>query len=140
MPHPANTIPWHLYNDYLSYDIFIDDLITVSEANKTGEHWTKKSKRHQKQKEKLLESMKHCHVIVKTPAHVCFVRYASHLLDDDNLVSAYKFVKDAFCDYLMPGLAAGRADAKLDITFSYQQAKNKRKGTQIMIYEKKDEK
>jgi hypothetical protein len=139
MPHPADTVPWHLYNDYLSYDIFVDNLITVSEANKTGEHWTKKSKRHQNQKTVLQDSLKFYHVNVKMPAHITLCRYNSHFLDDDNLVSAFKYIRDALCDYLMPGLAAGRADARLDITFSYQQVKSKRKGTQIQIYEKKDE-
>lgn len=153
MTHPANTIPWHLYNDFPHYDLFIENLITVSEANGgikkcrkvngknkyTSEHWSAKNKRHQSQKQQLQFSLAGAHVIVKTPAHVCFIRYSNRLLDDDNLVSSFKHVKDYFCDYLLPGLRAGRADAKLDITFSYQQCKSKRKGTQVTIYNKKEE-
>lgn len=139
MTHPANTIPWHLYNDFPHCDLFIDNLIIVSEANKTGEHWTKKSKRHNNQKEILKSALNAYKPRIETPAHVVFCRWNSRLFDDDNLVSSFKHVKDYFCDYLLPDMAAGRADAKLDITFSYQQCKSKRKGVQITIYNKKEE-
>ena len=138
MPHPADKIPWHLYNDYPTYDFFVDDLITVSESNRR-EHWGVISKRHNNQKSILIAALQSYKPTVVTPAHVVFERHNSRLLDHDNLTISYKNTKDYFCNYLLPGLQPGRADAKLDITFSYDQCKSKRKGTKITIYNRKNE-
>jgi hypothetical protein len=137
MTHPANIIPWHLYNDYFTHDRFIAGLFTVSEANATGEHFRNKSKRHKKQQIELFAHLYDHPITVKTPAHVTFYRHSPRFIDDDNLVSAFKHVKDYFCDYLLPGLAPGRADGKLGITWSYMQCKSKKKGIGIRVYEAK---
>ena len=138
MIHPADTIPWEKYNDFLHLDLFIPGLITVSEANKTGEHWAIKHQRHTNQQRLLLKSLKMNHVMIPLPAHVVFIRHSPRLLDPDNLTQAFKHFKDYLSDYLLPGLKMGMADAKIDITFSYSQMKSKIKGIGIQAYGPKD--
>ena len=100
--------------DHLKLEI---PLHVVSEANKR-EHWTKVSKRKSKQ-----------HMLVKlwlnthslhfdkslAPFRIIIQRIAPRKLDDDNLAAALKTVRDAVCDWLVPGLAPGRADGHENI-------------------------
>ena len=81
----------------------------VSEAN-SSEHWTKKYKRRRIQK--LLVKM--CLAREKLPDLPCKIKLTriSPLKLDvyDNLPMCFKYVLDAVCDVLVPGLASGRAD------------------------------
>lgn len=65
--------------------------------------------------------------------HIEFVRMAVNKLDDDNLVAAFKAVRDATCSYLVHGRdcwnhvkTIGQADdklAKAGVTWTYRQQK-----------------
>ena len=136
--HPADVLPWHLYEQFFKHDFFIADLVVVSESNDRS-HYRKKHARHSKQQKQLLDFLhkQKEKISFRMPAHISFYRHATRQLDDDNNVSAFKYVKDALCDYLCPGLAAGRADARLEITWSYMQVKSKNQGIGIRIYEAK---
>ena len=46
---------------------------------------------------------------------------------------AFKWVKDAICEWITPGLQAGRADDNKDIHFTFQQEKGKPKEYAIII-------
>lgn len=136
--HPADVLPWHLYEKFFKYDLFIAGLVTVSESNDRS-HYRKKYARHCKQQKQLLDFLHRQEekINFRMPAHISFYRHAPRMLDDDNNVYAFKYVKDGLCDYLCPGLAAGRADGRLEITWSYMQIKSKISGIGIRIYEAK---
>lgn len=94
---------------------------TVSEANKTGEHWTKKHKRHKSQKNTIRLFLS-SHLSEKClPCQINLTRIAPRSLDDDNLSSAMKNVRDYICDLLIPGKRMGRADSDKRIEIKYEQ-------------------
>lgn len=107
---------------------------TVSEAN-SSEHWTEKHKRHKKQKFIVRAYLnKVPRSSIKLPVAIHLTRIAPRQLDrDDNLPMAFKYVKDYICDYIIPGLQAGRADDTHQISFSYSQEKGKPKEYAIII-------
>jgi hypothetical protein len=90
-------------------------------------HWTKKAKLAKTQKnlislylleyKRMLENRRSYNIIL--------TRIAPRNLDYDNLVSAFKHIRDAICEFIFPDLAPGRAD-NLDVfQFDYQQDKGK---------------
>lgn len=84
---------------------------TVSEANlKKTEHWTKSSKRHRQQQQRVRLFMNAYCELIKLPVKITITRIAPRKLDFDNLVVSQKWVLDAVCDQLVPGLRPGRAD------------------------------
>ena len=103
----------------------------VSEAN-ISDHWTKKHKRKQKVRILLLSylpDLSNCHL----PCKVVLTRIAPRKLDDDNLRTAFKFVRDVLADKLIPGKAAGRADDDERIEWCYEQLKGNPKEYAIKI-------
>jgi len=113
---------------------FLIPLKTVSEANKTGEHWTKKHKRHKAQKHAIdffmsSEVNESC-----LPCTIVMTRIAPRMLDsDDNLPMAFKNLKDYICNLLIPGKKMGRADADPRIKVEYAQRKGKPKEYAIEV-------
>jgi len=107
---------------------------TVSEAN-SSEHWTAKHKRHKKHK---MIVRAHLNSIpkntIKLPVVIHLTRVAPRDLDlADNLPTSFKWIYDGVCDYLCPGLQAGRADASKDIQVLYDQIKGKPKEYAVII-------
>lgn len=126
--------PYHTPS-YSTEPIFdcILPLKTVSEAN-LSEHWTKSSARHKKQKLIVrLELLKHKPNIT-IPCKIYLTRIAPRKLDSrDNLRMSFKWIVDAICDYITPGLAAGRSDDNDQIDIHYFQEKGKAKEYAIRI-------
>ena len=58
---------------------------------------------------------------VQLPCTVTLRRCGKRDLDDDNLTGALKYVRDAIAEYLIPGLAPGRADNDRRIAWKYDQ-------------------
>lgn len=85
-----------------------------SEAN-IREHWTQKHKRHQKEREFLTLCMRNLNC--KLPVIVSLYRIAPRNLDQDNLLSAFKNIRDTISDILIPG------------TYSVTFKKGRKKGT-----------
>lgn len=53
---------------------------------------------------------------------VRLVRLCKRQFDDDGLAAGFKYVRDVLADWLRPGLAVGRADAKkYGLRFDYDQ-------------------
>lgn len=97
---------------------------TVSEANKTGEHWTKKHARHTRQKTAIRMCLINKIVPEMLPCTIIFTRIAPRKLDkDENLPMAFKNIKDYVCDLLIPGKQMGRADSDERIQVKYDQKK-----------------
>jgi hypothetical protein len=108
---------------------------TVSELNCT-ENWRKKHKRHKQQQYFVKLALKQEICQVSLPCQIKITRLSPRELDYGNLVSSQKWVEDAVCDSLIPGLQPGRADGDKRITTSFHQEKRALAGVRIeIIYE-----
>lgn len=109
-------------------------LKTVSEANCT-QHWTKKSKRHRQQQFFIRELFRRESVKIALPCDVKMIRRASRTLDSDNLVSAFKWIRDEISECLIPSTkkGKGRADSDERIAWIYDQEKSVKLGIRIEI-------
>ncbi len=68
------------------------------------------------------------------PCFVKMVRIAPRELDEEeNLRMSFKYIKDYIADFLIPGLARGRADGDKRIKWDYGQEKGKPKQYSIRI-------
>jgi len=109
------------------------DLI-VSEANRGGEHWTKKHKRHQTQKLLVRPYLNKYATEITLPCKITFTRIAPRSLDkEENLPCSMKYFKDYIADYLIPGKAAGRADDSAELYWQFAQEKGKPKEYAIKV-------
>lgn len=95
----------------------------LSELN-TRDHWTKKAKRTRILKILVKSAWNKKPPSTKPPCTVTLVRVSPRELDSDNLQGAFKSVRDAVADLLIPGMPAGRADGSPLITWNYVQEKN----------------
>lgn len=121
----------------ISFDLPIK---TVSEAN-CSEHWSVKAKRHRQQQWfiRLAYSRYLPNLVIDTSlGQPCYqikmIRIAPRKLDDDNLVSAFKWIRDELSELLIPEKAMsyidkkgktqklkGRADSDERIVWKYDQ-------------------
>jgi len=119
---------------------------TVSEAN-SSEHWSKKSKRHRQQQFLIRCLFRHDATPITLPCTVKMTRMGIRDLDDDNLVSAFKWIRDEISEYLLPEYESyyiakdksikkvrGRADSDTRIKWEYAQEKSKSYGVRIEIH------
>ena len=97
---------------------------TVSEANLSREHWTKKHKRHKLQKEAIKLACSSRITPDLLPWTIKLTRIAPRFLDShDNLPMAFKFILDSLASLLVPGKANGQADNDKRIQVRYDQIK-----------------
>ena len=108
-------------------------LQTVSEAN-CSEHWTKKHKRHEAQKEMITIFLRQHRDKIKLPCHIKFTRFAPMELDqDDNLPMSFKYINDYVCAIITGNYIAGRADGDKRISRTFDQVKSQAYGIRIDI-------
>ncbi len=104
-----------------------------SEGN-ISDHWTMKRKRKLKYQQAVAYSLRTMDKRPDLPCTVKLIRIAPRKLDDDdNLRTAFKAIKDCIADYLIPGLAPGRADGDERIKWEYHQEKGNAKEYAIRI-------
>ena len=97
---------------------------TVSEANLSREHWTKKHKRHKKQKEAIRFALANRVTPEMLPCLIKLTRIAPRFLDShDNLPMSQKYVLDAICELLVKNKAIGQADNDKRRQVTYDQIK-----------------
>jgi hypothetical protein len=73
---------------------------------------------------------------VKTPAKVVLTRIGKKNVDYDNLVYAFKSIRDAIADVINPGKASGVADTQgLGLKFVYQQKVGQSYSVEIVVEE-----
>lgn len=97
---------------------------TVSEANLSREHWTKKHKRHKMQKEAIKLACSNRITPDLLPCTIKLTRIAPRFLDKhDNLPMSQKYVLDAICELLVINKAIGQADNDERIQVIYEQIK-----------------
>lgn len=107
---------------------------TVSESNRTSEHWTKKAKRHKKQQQVIRYILNTQEKPPYFPVKVTLTRIAPRSLDShENLPMAFKWITDAISDWLIPGLAKGRADSDKRIQWEFEQQKGNVREYAILI-------
>lgn len=118
---------------------------TVSEAN-SSEHWTKKAKRHKQQQFFVRLAYKKFIEKLDFPCTVTMIRLSPRPLDDDNLRSAFKYIRDEISECIFPEKAGvymtkkgkvkkikGRADSDERIIWHYLQEKSPGYGIRIEI-------
>ena len=97
---------------------------TVSEANLSREHWTKKHKRHKMQKEAIRLACSNRITPDMLPCTIKLTRIAPRKLDQwENLPCSFKFILDSIASLLVPGKAIGQADSDNRIKVKYDQIK-----------------
>lgn len=96
----------------------------VSNAN-SHSHWTKSHKRAKTQKALVTYYLKSFGTEKPThfPIYVTLTRFAPRPFDDDNLQSAFKYIRDAVSEYVTGCTIPGRADGDSRIKWNYCQEK-----------------
>ncbi len=117
-------------------------IATISEANNANQHWSIKHKRAKKQKDALIlwfsGARRKDLASAGMDPHINLIRVSPRRLDSDNLISAFKAVRDQLAALIKPGYAPGRADDDGDITWSYDQQAGKPQAIIIEFYQKVD--
>ncbi len=103
-----------------------------SELN-SREHWAKKGQRHTMQKYAVRSFLNADNPKITPPCLIKLTRIAPRYFDSDNLVGAFKYVKDAIAEYFHPDLAIGRADDDPNLHWEYVQEKGAPKTYEIRI-------
>lgn len=98
------------------------DFHLKSEAN-ISRHWFRKSKVNKTQKQIIRYKFFNDQPNISMPCIVKLTRFSQRELDFDNLVYAFKSIRDEIADQILPGLAKGRADGDKRISWEYLQAK-----------------
>jgi hypothetical protein len=107
---------------------------TVSEANRGGEHWSKKHKRHKHQHTLIWLAFRNIKE-VPLPCHVKMTRISPRMLDaDDNLPMSFKYIKDKIASEITGIKQVGKADSDERITWEYSQEKGKPQSVRIEIF------
>lgn len=121
---------------------------TYSESN-LREHWTKAHKRHTTQQAfTRYYFMKNVPDPIQLPCTVTLIRTATRPLDDDNLVSAFKWIRDELSECIIPNASKtyidrhrrvkklrGRVDSDPRIKWLYSQEKTLLYGFRVIIEE-----
>lgn len=93
----------------------------VSEGN-MRQHWTKAHKR-KKDVQRTIILFLQPHKKPSLPCRITLTRIAPRSLDMDNLATCLKSSIDCIADWLLPGMAAGRADGDVKLEFMWDQRK-----------------
>lgn len=125
---------------------------TVSEAN-CSEHWTKKAKRRKQQHFFVRQAFNLSSQNMNLSSQnmnfgftVTLTRLSPRFLDDDNLISAFKGIRDELAECLIPESSKsylthkgtfkaikGRADGDSRIKWCYAQEKRSKQGIRVKI-------
>lgn len=95
------------------------------------EHWSKRYARNQKIRSYLMAAV--ANIKLPIPCRVFLTRHGMRKFDYDNLVAAFKGVRDQVASLIIPGLKPGRADGDDRISWYYDQITDKKKGVSIEI-------
>lgn len=90
----------------------------VSEANKR-DHWAQAHQRHKTQRNKTIWELYAKGVPKKLPVKITLMKVGGRKMDDDNLIGAFKYIRDAAAEYFIPGKLPGRADDSSQISWEY---------------------
>lgn len=106
---------------------------TVSELNCT-QPWRTKHRRHKMQKILTILSFNKHVDAVSLPCTIKLTRISSRKLDrHDNLCASQKWIVDALCECIFPGLQIGQADNDERIQIEYDQEKGSPQRVRVEI-------
>ena len=94
----------------------------MSAAN-LREHWAKKRRREKLQAGAVKYALSPSQSNLTTAKSIELIRLSPRKLDSDNLAYAFKHIRDAVADILVPGKAAGQSDRDLNFSYSQQSSK-----------------
>lgn len=100
----------------------------------TPMHWTQKHRLIKRQKSMVKAYLAHEEIPEKGPWHIILTRLGPRQLDDDNNVASFKYILDAVCEKLHPGLKPGQADSKDDLFYEFKQEKSRIYAIRIEVY------
>ena len=106
---------------------------TFSEANKT-DHWICKNQRRKTQKLQVWAVLHNSSPSINPPCLIKLTRLSSRMMDSDNLVGAFKWIRDEIANYINPGKRPGMADSDTRIKWEYAQEKSKKRSIRIEIF------
>jgi hypothetical protein len=108
----------------------------ISEAN-TKDHWTKKRTRRlaQQQAVRLYSNIQPDIDSMELPIIITLIRLAPRKFDEDNLIHAFKSVRDQIADILIPNNRMGRSDSSPLLHWEYKQEKSADYGIKIILEE-----
>jgi hypothetical protein len=122
------------------------DLPIKTVCESSGEHWTVKRIRHKQQQFFIRAIFAREAYPIELPCTVTMIRLSSRKLDSDNLISAFKYIRDEIAECLFPDKKLyavkkngtifqmkGFTDSSPDITWVYAQEKSKKIGIRIEI-------
>jgi len=104
-----------------------------SEANIRDKSWHISYKRKEKYIEAIRTALLIDPISIPLPVVLTLTRISPRALDLDNLLFAFKSIRDYVCDRLIPGLKPGRADDSDLIVIKYEQLRGKPKEYAIKI-------
>jgi hypothetical protein len=94
-----------------------------SEAN-LHQHWRHRHRRQKGQEWAIKAAWRaQNNPRVSLPCLVRLTRYSGRKMDDDNLIFAFKKIRDVIADLILPGYKPGHADGKGQMRFEYDQKK-----------------
>lgn len=109
----------------------------IKENNRGGEHWSKAKKRHDIQKFLIRTHMNYyLFEEIPRPCIVTMTRIAPRMMDEDNLIQAFKWIKDELASIIIDEFKefrVGYCDADKRITWKWTQEKGKPKQYAIRI-------
>lgn len=113
------------------------DYPVISEAN-NRDHWV--TKRGRRQQVQLFLKVAFINEMLLLPCTVTFERCSPRLLDEDNLIHAFKHMRDIMADIIFANAlgvpyvdSKGRNDSNAAITWKYAQIKHNKKGFWVHI-------
>lgn len=95
----------------------------VSELN-LRENWRVKHARHKKLLNLICIAFLSQRQAITLPCIVTLIRESARSLDEDNLMGAFKSIRDYVADQIIPGRAMGQADHDKRIKWLYMQKKS----------------
>lgn len=117
---------------YLDYIYTYLPIYLEPTANKRL-HWGAVKKIYDLQEQWIKSALNGQMCDAKLPATITLTRVSPRELDFDNLVTAFKHVRDVIAALLIPGLRPGRADSDDRLTWKYLQKKDKPKEYAVQI-------
>lgn len=117
--------------------------IRIQSASNLREHWTKRRARDNTQELMIRMYLRNAtHVppgVPCLPLQIKLTRIAPKALDTYNLGEAFKRTIDTIADWVVPGLARGRADSVegLEFFFAQQKGKVREYGLKIEMWDRK---
>jgi len=107
--------------------------IRLKSLSNEAEHWTTKSKRNRSQGFVVKYYLENQIYGLNLPCKIILTRIAPRTLDGDNLIIAFKKIRDTIAQLFFPETKPGQADSYECFTWEYSQEKGKPKEYWIRI-------